>query len=215
MELFLTLAIALVNTLREFAGAKTRRYFIKEILPNNATNADDIPVAAADVVRTFIAILTCRHLSSMVETVDDAYPVSDYEFPSQWWDLARGRFVYTSRAAIAKAKSYDEVESVDGNILSPFQVSQFFEEYNANQGNLYKVVLAKPTADQFVAGATVNDFKALCYGDRMVHHNEAGTIEPEVAQVLEIGSPYTEDEEVVTFNRTEGRVIARWLMSVE
>lgn len=227
MKPFSYLILALLHVLSEFASSKTNRYFLRDLLKGShgsedskdaseeSKEADDKPRVMRDVVCTFIVLLTKKHLDSMVEADGDYYPVRAYSFPERWWELAKARFVYTSASAVAKAKPYFHVDLGPGNVLTPVQVQRFFTEYNANQGDQYKVVLANPDAEHFCSGVSISDFKALCLGDDMVHFNESGTIDPEVAQVLGVVSPVSNPELVSRFNQVEGRVIERWLMSVE
>lgn len=217
MELFNYLTLSLVNVLRDYASSKTKRYFLRDVLTRANESEDDDGVSAVigDVVRTFIAILSRKHVDSMIEVDDENYPVRSYEFPVKWWELAKARIVYTSRSAAAKSDPYFKVDALEGNLLTPLQVRQFFEEYNANQGDLYKIVLGEATKELFGDGCTVFDFKAFCFEDGMVHANEAGSIEPEVAQILGVESPFRSSSIVSTFGKDEGRIIERWLMSVE
>lgn len=213
MNLYQTMAIALWTMICEFASSKTDRYFLSGIKKSMA-NDSAYPEIVGDVVRTFCAVMSKRSKSSMITADGENWPVEDFKFPLAWWSLTRGRIVYATRSADEHAKPYYQFEAVDGKLLTPNQVTRFFDSYNAaqNQGDL--MIELGPVPADFNDTADLLQFKALVGENGMTEWNASGTIEDIVAQLLEVECP-VDDEFLQLWDEYDERSVAKWLMSVK
>lgn len=218
MNLLVVLLSALQFVFDHYAGAKTRRYFVQELRAKGEkveVGGEKYPVRMVDVVKTFIAILAEPSSNSMIEAEGDLSHVCDYEFPTEWWSLAKARKVFRSQRAIAMCSPVFEILADDSwNVLAPDTVSAFFKSFNNDQGKYDYVIALSKVPPFFNEVTTLSQFKALCYGDkRMMEYNESGVIDDLVAQVVGISIGDVDPETCATFERASERTVARWLMS--
>lgn len=221
MNLFLTMVGAMYRILKDIATSKTQRYFLanierelEKVGDQKSDEAKQYPKLICDVVRTFCAVMSKRAKSSMIEADGERYPVSDYTFPTAWWQLALARVVYATRGAIEFADPYFKAESVPGRLLSPSQVARFFEMYNSTQNGSEPISMAG-VPESFNNFAYLGQFKALVSGDGMADWNaEGGVFDDIVAQLLEIEAP-VDSRFVKTWEKYDERSVDKWLMSVK
>lgn len=221
MNLFLTMVAAMYRILKDIAAPRTQRYFLsgveRELCSVGGQKSDEAkqyPVLICDVVRTFCAVMTKQAKSSMVDADDERYPVADYQFPKNWWELAKARKVYASRGAIEYAVPYFRYTGVEGKVLSPLQVLRFFDTYNATQPDSDKIELAG-VPESFNNFEYLMSFKSLCCGEMMADWNsDGGTLEDYVAQLLQIEAPLTPDC-LRKWEKYDERSVDKWLMSVD
>lgn len=218
MQVYQTMVKALDMILREYASTKTDRYFIRNLDSDKSkVNVDgkDYPKKMCDVVRTFLVVMSAPTASSMIDADGQRYPVNLYEFPTQWWMLAKLRKVWgTIHSAEIGQPWFRYQHTPNGDVMTPDQVKRFFVEYNVTQTEGVKIETSGVPAgyDDFVS---VLDFKALCVGDRMGDMNhEGGVIEEIAAQIVGIEHPM-EAKYLKTWEPFDERSVAKWLMSVE
>lgn len=216
MNLYLLIVAAMWRIMVDIASTKTQRYFLSGLEKRKTdkdTEEPEYPKLVCDVVRTFCKVMTKRAKSSRIEAEGEFYPVSDYEFPENWWKLAAARLVYSSSGSIEYAKPYFQVEEIDGLCISPSRVKRFFEAYNQNQTEETKLQLCG-VPESFNDFAYLNQFKTLTIGDLVADWNSAGTFDEMVAQVLGIPCPVSA-EYMKTWEKFEERSVDKWLMSVK
>lgn len=217
MNLYLLIVAAMWRIMLDIASTKTQRYFLsgleKRKTDNETEEKFEYPKLVCDVVRTFCKVMTKRAKSSRIEAEGEFYPVSDYEFPTNWWSLTVARLVFASQGSIQYAKPYFKVEDVDGPCISPSRVKRFFEAYNLNQTEDTRIGLCG-VPDSFNDEAYLNQFKALTIGDHLADWNSVGVIDEMVAQILGIPCPVS-TEFVKTWEKYEERSVDKWLMSVK
>lgn len=216
MNLYQTIVAATWRIMTDVASTKTQRYFLSGLekrKTDNQTDSIEYPKLVCDVVRTFCKVMTKRAKSSRIEAEDEFYPVSDYEFPTNWWALTAARLVYASKGSIEYATPYFEVEEIDGPCISPSRVKRFFEAYNLNQTEDTRLQLCGVPAS-FDDYAYLTQFKTLVIGDSVADWNGGGEIDEMVAQILGIPCPVSA-EFVKTWEKFEERSVDKWLMSVK
>lgn len=214
MNLYLLIVAAMWRILCDIATTKTQRYFLSSIEKQKADDNPEIPKLVCDVVRTFCVVMTKRSKNSMVLAEGEQYPVSEYQFPTNWWSLARARIVYASRGSIDYVTPYFQFEGIDGPCISPSRVARFFESYNAAQTETTRIKIEGVPAE-FNDFAYLNQFKTLMVGDDVADWNMAsGVFDEMVSQVLAIPCP-VDPEFVRTWESFEERSVDKWLMSVE
>lgn len=229
MNLYLVLVLlySLELLFLEYASPKTRRYFVNVLyravdggVPVEARNLADpdlYPARMLDLVRTFVAVLAKRSRSASLIVDGDSYPVADYEFPDRWWDLAKARFVYSSVSASSRCDPMFRVNAIDGRLLAPHQVHDFFRDYNSNEAEADRISVSLCPAT-FNDVATISDFSALCdlESNSMVYWSgAAGTISDYVAQVLQIACPVSDVNLLSMYDMATERAVAKWLISKE
>lgn len=219
-DLMRLLVCALMAVCADVSSTKTRRYVLDPALHNVYSGTKDaplpydgMPVMLVRLVATFLTVLNKRSRTSTVAVGEDVYSVGDYEFPVNWWVLAHARRVYASDSAVDAASPLFQVgnENLGIDLLTPFQVSKFFREFNAGQDDGSKVSVAKAD-DSFDSYAVLNEMKALVAGNgTIVPMFDGGTIPEAVAVVLNYVCPFR-DSCVTSVSRMSEEVLYRWLV---
>lgn len=217
MNLYLLIVAALWRMMSDIASTKTQRYFLSSLekrkTDDDANGSPEYPKLVCDVVRTFCEVMTKRAKSSRIEAEGEYYPVSDFEFPENWWKLTAARLVFASRGSIEYAAPYYQYQGVGGEFISPSRIKRFFEAFNQNQTEETRFQLCGvPSA--FDDYAYLTQFKTLTIGDSVADWNSGGEIDEMVAQILEIPCP-VKAEYVKTWEKFEERSVDKWLMSVK
>lgn len=215
MSLTLTMAQAMWSVLDEIATNKTDHHFLAGVRKKTAElEGVTLPEKVIAVAKTFCAVMGRPARNSMLEADDDRYPVSEYRFPVNWWQLAMARLVYATSGAVDMAEPWFKADSVDGAVLSPRQVDQFFKEFNSEQDDENQIEVGG-IPEGYSNAAYLGQFKALVCGDRMAEMNrDSGVIDDVAAQILGIEHPM-DGRYLRTWEKYEERSVRKWLMSVK
>lgn len=233
-NLFILLINALVYVLNDVASSRASRYVMNakaiigetvEIAVQTDVDEDGTPViepvpvpeTLARVVCTFLAILSKRSRTSMIQVGEDQKPISQYQFPEHWWDLAHARRVYASDSAVDRVSPMFEIEGKIPSgvkLMFPEQVESFFREFNSYQADGQKVRMCV-APESFDSYAVLSELKAvwLCEEEMIAPLFESGVLAEEATQALELDVGL--DADVLTAaSPVSQEVLKRWLVSI-
>lgn len=181
-ELVVLMSRLLATIMKEYATEKTARYFVKT--PGFESSVEK-------VARTLAAIISSKSPNSTIEVEGDRYLVSEYDVPERVLMLAAASRVFLSKSAIDRCDPIFQLGKPVGEMLTPLRVKLFFEGWNREQPEDAKFKLARVALTGMPA--VQSDLKYVLNKDgkdiKLAEWNEAGTIDPEVTQILGITLP--------------------------
>lgn len=220
MQNFNQLAVSMFNLLTEICSFKTKQYFLgnlKMVEVKVGPGDTDTGKTAQEILDVLSTLFTClgkESKRSPVEVSGESYPISDYQFPANMWELAKARKIYVSRDAVDRMDPYFEIDDVPGNVLTPRQVSRFFEMFNVNQFENDKIVVSACPDSISWDPSVLCDCKAFMdeSDTQFISFNENGTIPIEVIQILSVYCPDFSEELLYHYPAFDWRYLTTWLV---